>query len=94
MNPSLVSLARMPRGSIEVGIGTETIWGASRCAVRYLFEASRVWPFVIAAAVSVQLSSDASSTLRSNIPYISWAASKASSNVGVPQPSKETPCRR
>jgi hypothetical protein len=42
---------------------TETIPGMSRCTVRYLFETSRVWPSVIAAAVSVQLSSDMSSTL-------------------------------
>lgn len=74
----------MPRGSINGGMGTGSMSGASRFDVKYLFDASNMLPCAMEAVDSAQDSSDASGMFRSNIPYISCALVIALLNVGVP----------
>lgn len=73
----------MPLGSISAEMGTDSMSGASRLDVKYLFDASNIMPSAVDPVDSVHDSSDASGTFRSNIPKISCALVIALSNVEV-----------
>jgi hypothetical protein len=74
----------MPRGSIHGEIGIDSISGASRFDVKYLFDVSNILPCAVGPVVGAHDSSDASGKFLSNIPYISFALVIASLKVAVP----------